>query len=143
MRPLLVLLISIGLSGCDTLNRDQLLVRAGGTAEEAKSVEASVVGVVSEFAEEKGLINETAESKAQGTLLCYQSNDVYFPITHVARTVADGIAIDFMHFHPGSGETTVYSKMKNELSAILSAQFGSALTVLGNGQHYEIEQKSP
>lgn len=143
MRPLLVLLIAFSLSGCDTFNRDQLLVRTAITAEESKSVELSVAEVVSAFAEKKVFINKTAESGAQGTLLFYQSNDEYFPITLGARTVADGVAIDFMHFHPGSGETTAYSRMKKELTGILIARFGSAVTVMEDGQHYAIERKNP
>ncbi|MES9946692.1 MAG: hypothetical protein ABW080_17200 [Candidatus Thiodiazotropha sp.] len=143
MRSFLVLLIAFGLFGCDTFNRDQLLVRSAIGNEEAKSVEISVAEAATAFAENKGLINKTAESKVQDTLLYYQSSDEYFPITLGARKVADGVVIDLLHFHPGSGETAAYSQMKLELSEILIGRFGTAVTVMEDGQHYAIEQKSP
>ncbi|WP_078118466.1 hypothetical protein [Thiosocius teredinicola] len=143
MRSFLVLLIAFCLFGCDSLNRDQLLVRSGIKAEEAKSLEVSVAEVVTAFAEKKGLINKKAESQVQGTLLYYQSSDEYFPITLGARTVADGVVVDLLHFHPGSGETEAYSQMKRELSETVIGRFGAAVTVMEDGQHYAIEQKSP
>ena len=79
----------------------------------------------------------------EDALLFYQSNDEYFPITLGARKVKDGIVVDLIQFHPGSGETEMYSQMKNDVLVILEKQYGVEVNSLPYEQHYEIKRKNP
>ena len=131
------------LTGCDTLNQGQVLVRVSSLNELSKGPETKAISVLSSFADSKGLLDKTNESKVDGTLVYFEGRDKYFPILLGARWVSDGIVIDILHFHPGGGETETYTAIKEELLSLLKLEFGDRVTTVPYDKQYEILLKNP
>ena len=109
----------------------------------SEALEIAVTRSISKYAESKGFVNKSGESMVEGTLLFYQGNDEYFPITLGARKVKDGVVVDLTHFHPDSDETEMYSQMKNDVLVILEKQYSIEVNSLPYEQHYEIIRENP
>jgi hypothetical protein len=143
LKFILIAVLALVVAGCDSLNQDQLLVRVSRESTSPLIIESKIVSVLTSYAEENELLDKTKESRVTGTLVYFQSKDEYFPISLGARRVTDGVVVDLLHFHPGGGETDAYSKMKNQLLALLRSQFGAGVTSVPYGERYEIVPNNP
>ena len=132
----------ITITGCDTLNHEQYLIEQSRENVQSQD-KLDVIYVLGDIANRFNLSEKTKESDVPNTIVYYeQLSD--FPINIGARIVGSDIVIDCIQFHPGVGDSAMYSEVNNKLASALKTKFGNRLVELKAGSQIAIiKSKKP
>ncbi len=119
-----VLAAAVFATGCDSLHQTQYVI-ASATLNDQKTVK----GVVEKVASEAGLADKTDTSKVAGTIAYYLEPVPHFPVSLGARVVGDSAVVDLGCFHPGVAKPPAFRIAESRLTAVLTNEFGTRLTI--------------
>jgi len=108
------------ITGCDTLNHRQYLLISQTTPEQTYIVRQNLKNSLAPVIEKHGLVNSIDDAKREGVLLYYKTKNG-FPIQMGAKSTSKGVVVDLLHFHPGTGETKVYTEIVNDVVEVLKS----------------------
>lgn len=135
--------MSLVLTACDSLNRDQLLLRPSVAEQSPVEDRITIAQLLSEVAESKGFKEKHLTSTVQDTVVYFEEDVEYFPIYFGARRVGDDYVVDLSHFHPGPGETDKYKQVKELIIKRLEERFSERIKLMPKGEHIAIVHKVP
>lgn len=133
----ITLLIVVAIAACDSLNRDQLLIHISAGVADTSWQAADLKRTLARFALDRGFTDITSKSKAVATLARFESHDEHFPMYLGARAEGDELLVDLYHFHPGTGETKTYSKLKADVKVLLAERYGKEVRLLTKTEYRE------
>lgn len=129
MRLLIVvpaLLLSIMLTACDVVRRDQIRVVPPQAASDASpALEAAVTAALGEVAARFGFVDALARAREEGVVAYYLEDVEHFPIAFGARREGEGLVVDIHHFAAGGGGSARYAAVRAALVDTLSDRLGA------------------
>ncbi len=143
-----LVLLTLILTGCDTVNHAQLQlspakVERGATASIPAAERELVRQLVSEVAIRWRFEDRTGISLTPDTLCSYAQPDVRFPITVKAWVAGDRVSIDIQQPPPEVGESGAYQRFRNEVMGGLTKQFGERLKLMQKMDHVSSRTSKP
>jgi hypothetical protein len=135
-------ILFITITGCDTLSHGQYLIEQPRENVQLQD-KLDVIYVIADIANRFNLSEKTKESHIPNTIVYYKQSS-NFPINIGARIVESDIVIDCIQFHPGVGDSAIYSEINNKLASALKTKFGNRLVELKTGSQIAIiKSKKP
>ena len=121
---ILVVLMALVCSGCDTLHSRQYVVDKASAADRE-----TIKAAVESTAMTAGLADKTETSKVPDTIAFYLEPVPHFPTSLGARLHGDLAIVDLSCFHPGRKKPAAFKTAESELTEKLGRAFGERLSM--------------
>jgi len=123
-------LLLTALGGCRTLGQTQFQILDSAVNDANRD---RIVALVQDVAINAGMVDLTARSRADNTLVYFEEPVKSFRTTLGARSAGEYLVIDLACFHPSRCESTTFSVTKTTLEKSLKREFGDNWRLVTDG----------